>query len=159
MEITALNTVGILGGMSSAATREYYQLINQYVQEAIGGHDIAELLIASVNFGNIARMVNGEAWELAGEYLAEKALSLERAGASCIFMATNTMHKVREAIKARISIPFIDIFETVGAEMNRAGIRTGGLLGTYTVMTDPFYRETFRQMGIELVVPSEADKN
>jgi aspartate/glutamate racemase len=39
--------------------------------------------------------------------LVEKALTLENAGAACLFLGTNTMHKVREQIKAAISIPFI----------------------------------------------------
>ena len=38
-----LKTIGILGGMSSAATGEYYQLINQKVKEIRGGHHIAEV--------------------------------------------------------------------------------------------------------------------
>ncbi|MEL7118538.1 MAG: hypothetical protein AAFO07_03835 [Bacteroidota bacterium] len=40
-----LNTVGILGRMSSAATGEYYHLINQKVRTIKGGHNIAELII------------------------------------------------------------------------------------------------------------------
>ena len=66
MAIEPLNTIGILGGMSAAATGEYYQLINQKVKEIRGGHNIAELIICSVNFGNIERFVRAGEWEEAG---------------------------------------------------------------------------------------------
>jgi len=153
-----MQTIGILGGMSSAATGEYYKLINEKVKAIRGGYEIAELMICSVNFGNIERFVRTEDWEGAGKYLAEKAVNVENAGASCIFLATNTMHRVREDIKAAISIPFIDIFETVSKEIKQQGKSRVGILGTYTVMTDDFYVDAYREFGIELIAPDEAEK-
>lgn len=153
-----LHTIGIMGGMSSVATGEYYQLINQKVRDSLGGFDIAELLICSVNFGNIERLVRAGEWDEAGEYLAGKARQLEAGGAEAIFLATNTMHKVREAIKSTISIPFVDIFETVAKEIKKQGKSKIGLLGTYPVMTDAFYVNVFKDFGIEIIAPNEADK-
>ena len=158
MALPDLHTIGILGGMSSAATGEYYRMINQQVRDTLGGYHIADLLIASVNFGNIEHYVRSGAWEEAGEYLANKARRLEAGGAEAIFLATNTMHQVREAIKSAISIPFVDIFEVCGAEIKRQGKRKVGILGTYPVMTDAFYQEAFRSQRIELVSPDEPRK-
>jgi len=156
--IEQLNTIGILGGMSSAATGEYYNLINQKVKEAKGGHNIAEMIICSVNFAVIERFIRGGDWNAAGEYLAKKAKSLEDAGAISLFLATNTMHIVRQQIKDAISIPFMDIFEIVSGEIKAKGITRVGLLGTYPVMTDPFYINAYRDFGIELVRPNEEEK-
>lgn len=157
-EIKRLNTIGILGGMSSEATGEYYRLINQKVKESEGAYNIAEILINSVNFANIERFVRTDNWDDAGNYLAHKAKSLEDAGASCIFLATNTMHKVRDSIKEATSIPFIDIFETVCTEIKTQGKTKVGILGTYPVMSDHFYIDAYEKNGIELVSPDEADK-
>lgn len=153
-----MNTIGILGGMSSAATGEYYKLINEKVKAIRGGYEIAELMICSVNFGNIERFVRTEDWEGAAKYLAEKARNVENAGASCIFLATNTMHRVREDIKAAISISFVDIFETVSKEIKRQGKSRVGILGTYAVMNDDFYVDAYREFGIELIAPDEVEK-
>ncbi len=90
MNLTDLKTIGILSGMSSIATGEYYNLINNNVRETLGGLNIAEMVIVSVNFGNIERFVRTENWEEAGEYLFEKAKRIEAAGADCLFLATNT---------------------------------------------------------------------
>ncbi|MEM7655377.1 MAG: amino acid racemase [Bacteroidota bacterium] len=158
MNIEPLSTIGILGGMSSAATAEYYRLINQKVNQTKGGHHIAEMLITSVNFANIERFVRGDLWEEAGEYLVEKAQGLEKAGASCLFLATNTMHRVREDIKASISIPFMDIFETVSQVIRSQGLKKVGILGTYPVMTDAFYQQAYGEWGVELVSPTEEEK-
>lgn len=151
-------TIGILGGMSSASTADYYRLINQKVNDHLGGHHHPELLVLSVDFGIVEGFVRSGDWEQGGEFLAAKAQQLERAGASCIFLATNTMHKVRPAIESAISIPFIDIFEVVAHVIQSKGMKKVGILGTYPVMSDPFFVEVFAKLGIELVPPSEESK-
>jgi aspartate racemase len=153
-----LKTIGILGGMSSAATGEYYKLINDKVKEIRGGHNIAEMLICSVNFANIEHFVRTNNWEDAAKYLVEKAILLEKAGAECLFLGTNTMHKVRKQIKDAISIPFIDIFETVSERIKSQGKAKVGMLGTYPVMTDTFFSKSYEEYGIDLITPTEMEK-
>lgn len=155
---TKLNTIGILGGMSAAATGEYYRLINQKVKEHLGGHNIAEIIICSVNFANIEYYVRSGNWEKAADYLVEKAKQIEAAGASCLFLGTNTMHKVREQIKEAISIPFADIFETVSSKIRNDGKSKIGMLGTYPVMSDSFYFQAYKAYGIDLISPEEEVK-
>jgi aspartate racemase len=150
-------TIGILGGMSSAATGEYYALINHFVKQRLGGYHTARMLINSVDFADIERFVRGGKWPEAGVYLADRARELEAAGADCVFLATNTMHRVREQIKDAISIPFVDIFETVAQEIRRQGKSRMGILGTYPVMSQAFYQDAFREEGIELIAPGEED--
>ena len=158
MTIENINTIGILGGMSSVATEEYYNLINKKVRHIKGGHNIAEMVIVSVNFGNIERFVRTSNWDEAADYLCEKAKIIEMSGAVCLFLATNTMHKVRDQIKAAISIPFIDIFETVSKEIIINGKKNIGMLGTYPVMTDPFYADAYCEYGVNIISPNEAEK-
>lgn len=157
-DIEPIKTIGLLGGMSSQATKEYYHLINSGINKIKGAHHVAELMICSVNFNNIERFVRNNEWAKAGEYLSDKAKSLEAAGADYLFLGTNTMHKVREKIKAAISIPFIDIFEITAQAINKAGTKKVGLLGTYPTMSDPFYRKTYEDNNIEIFVPNENDK-
>ena len=53
-------TIGILGGCSDVATKEYYQMINSLVNNQLGGWEIAETLIVGMNFGNIEAFVRKE---------------------------------------------------------------------------------------------------
>lgn len=152
-------TIGILGGMSAVATTEYYERINSLVQAELGGHTLPELLISSVNFAKIANCIHQNKWEEAAEYLSQKAQFLERGGASYLFMATNTMHKVQEEIKANINIPFIDIFSTVAKAANKKGLKKLSLLGTLAVMNDTFFTEAYQKVGIEIMTPTDEDKD
>jgi aspartate racemase len=155
--VVPMKTIGLLGGMSTEATREYYLLINEGVNRIKGEHNVAELLICSVNFQNIERFVRNGQWEDAGAYLAQKARQLESGGADYLFLGTNTMHKVRDAIARAISIPFVDIFEVTADAIRASGLSKVGLLGTYPVMTDAFYRQAYGDRGIETLSPPETD--
>ena len=46
-------TIGVLGGMSDQATADYYRLLNAGLNARHGGWDIGEIVVVSVNFGNI----------------------------------------------------------------------------------------------------------
>jgi len=110
-QIFPLKTIGLLGGMSRQATAAYYRLINEGIQQALGGHHADELELYSVNFQHIEAFVHNEQWEEAALYLVQKAQHIERAGADFLFLATNTMHQVAPHITAAIQIPFIHIID------------------------------------------------
>lgn len=156
--IVPLKTIGILGGMSTEATREYYQLINAGVQQVLGGHNVAELLVCSVNFENITRFIKESRWDEAAAYLAQKARQIQQGGADYLFLATNTMHKVSDAITAAVSIPFVDIFAVTAEAVRTSGIRRVALLGTYPVMSDAFYQQAYKGRDIAVITPTEAEK-
>ena len=146
-------TVGILGGMSSESTIEYYRGIDAGVNEARGGHAAADLLIRSVDFATVEAFIREERWDEAGDHLAAAARDLERGGADAVFMATNTMHRVAPAITDALSIPFVHIVDVAADAIREAGVETVGVLGTQTTMEGAFYRERFADHGIEVLVP------
>lgn len=151
-----LRTVGVLGGMSSQATAEYYRLLNEGINRELGGQHAAAVVIWSVNFQDIERFIRHEQWDAAAEYLAEKARELERGGAEFVVMATNTMHKVAPQIEEALTIPFVHIVDTAADAIREAGIDTVGVLGTKATMELPFYRDRFRDHGVEVLVPETA---
>lgn len=148
-----LPTVGVLGGMSSQSTVEYYRLLDAGVNDALGGHSAAEILIRSVNFAVIEQWIRRGDWEAAGEFLADAALDLEVAGADFVLLATNTMHRVAPAITDALSVPFLHIVDVTAAAIHDADLETVGVLGTSATMEGDFYRERFADHGIDVVVP------
>ncbi|MFB6299304.1 MAG: aspartate/glutamate racemase family protein [Halobacteriales archaeon] len=156
--MTTLDTIGVLGGMSSASTIEYYRLIDELINDELGGHHAGEILIRSVNFADVERFIRDEQWDTAGDRLAVAAKELEAGGADFIVMATNTMHKVAPAITDAITIPFVHIIDVAADAITEAGIDTVGVLGTQTTMEEPFYRDRFEDHGIEVIVPDRADR-
>ena len=154
-----MKTIGVLGGMSDQATAEYYRLINEAVNARLGGWNTAEVIINSVNFGNIERFVRTEAWEEAGRYLAKKAQGLERAGADILICVSNTLHRVSDTFTAGLRIPFLHIADPTGDAIKAAGLTRVGLLGTKPVMSAPYLREYYtRHFGCEIVVPDEEEQ-
>lgn len=153
-QIVSLKTIGILGGMSSQATAEYYHLINTGIKQICGGWNAAELLLYSVNFANIEAFVRGDRWDDAANYLVSKAIQLEKGGADFIIMATNTMHRVAPQIESAIQIPLIHIVDVTAEEIKKHGINKIGLLGTKPVMEANFYRDRFSHHSIEAIAPN-----
>lgn len=148
-----MRTIGLLGGMSWESTALYYQQINQAVQQHFGGLHSAKIIMVSVDFAQVSQLQKQGLWQQAGQYLAEQALNLQRAGAECIVLCTNTMHKVAAEIIAAIDIPFIHIADATATDILAQGIDKVGLLGTAFTMQQDFYTGRLKQQGIELVLP------
>lgn len=49
-----MKTLGLIGGMSWESTAIYYRLLNEGVKRRLGGLRSAELLLWSVEFGDVA---------------------------------------------------------------------------------------------------------
>ncbi len=149
-----MRTLGVLGGMSWESTATYYRLLNQGVRERLGGLHSAPLLLHSVDFAEIAALQKAGDWASAGERLAAAAQGLERAGATALLLATNTMHKVAPAIEAALRIPLLHIADAVGQALQADGVQRAALLGTRFTMQEAFYRERLSErFGIQVQVP------
>lgn len=158
MHGSALQTIGVLGGMSSESTREYYRLIDEGINDVRGGHHAGDIVIRSVNFAAVESFIATERWDDAGAYLADAATDLEAAGADVVIMATNTMHRVAPAIEDALSVPFVHIADPTAEAIRGAGLDTVGVLGTAAVMTDAFYADRFAEHGIDVIVPDTGDR-
>lgn len=151
-------TIGLLHGMSSVATGDYYRRINDRVNEVLGGHERAEVLLWSVNFGDIERFVRGDRWDDATDHLVQRALALQQAGADFLICGSNTMHRVAPALEAALDIPFVHIVDVVADQARERGLRTLGVLGTLPTMEADFYRERYAQRGLDVLTPDPDDR-
>jgi aspartate racemase len=150
-----LRRLGLLGGMSWQSTETYYRLLNEGVQARRGGHTSAPVTVHSVDFAEIEAYQQAGDWAAAGAALAAGAAALERGGAEAIALATNTMHVVADDIRAAVTVPFVDIVDTVVARLQ--GQHAVGLLGTAYTMSSDLYPKRLAPAGVEVVVPAGAD--
>lgn len=153
-----MRRIGVLGGMSWESTAEYYRLLNEITAKRLGGLHSADLLVRSLDFAEIEEMQASSEWERAGERLAEEAATLSDAGAEVIVLATNTMHKVAGALEETYGERFLHLGDTTAAAVEAAGVGRVGLLGTGFTMSQPFYADRLRGHGLEVVVPTEPDR-
>lgn len=155
-----MRVIGVLGGMSWESTQGYYRALNEGVKAALGGFHSAKIVLVSVNFAEIETLQQQGDWHAAGELLGNAAQSVERAGADCLLIATNTMHKVAPAIEQAITIPLLHIADATAEQLTADGITRVGLLGTRFTMEQDFYIGRLeKQFGIEVVVPDQSERD
>ena len=152
-----MRTIGLLGGMSWQSTRSYYNLLNEAVADRLGGLHSAEILMKSVDFAGLEAAMRDGDWAFIEARLGDEAVALEAAGAGCLLLCSNTMHKLFDGIAARVGIPFLHIADTLGVALAADGRTRVGLLGTRFTMVEDFYAKRLRDsFGIDVVLPNEA---
>ncbi len=157
---TRMKTLGLIGGMSWESTIPYYKQINEFVKERLGGLHSAKLVLYSVDFHEIERLQHAGDWEAAGQLLADAARAVEDAGADCVVLCTNTMHKVAPVIEAAVRIPLLHIADPTAEVIKAAGFTVVGLLGTRFTMEQEFYRDRLTaRHGLTVLTPSLADRD
>lgn len=152
-----MKTIGLLGGMSWESTVHYYQIINEEVQNKLGGLHSAKIVLYSVDFSEIEQYQFNGQWKKCAELLGKAAKCLETAGADFILICTNTIHKVAPQIASAIQIPMIHIADATADELKKCGIGRVGLLGTKYTMQQDFYKNRLADRGIDVLILDEAD--
>ena len=152
-----LKIIGLIGGMSWESTVTYYKIINETVKEKLGGLHSAKCILYSVDFQEIEECQANGNWEKSGEILGEAAYNLEKAGADFIVICTNTMHKVVNQIKEKISIPILHIAEMTAEKILEKGLKNIALLGTKYTMEQDFYKSKLIEKGINVIIPDKND--
>ena len=98
-----MKLLGVLGGMSWTSTETYYRLLNTGVADRLGGLHSARLVLHSVDFDEIAGLQHAGDWD--GDRRrswARRRPGSAAAGAEGLLLATNTMHKVADAVEEAV---------------------------------------------------------
>lgn len=155
-----MKKIGLIGGMSFESTLEYYRFMNELVKEQCGGLNSAKIIMESVNFAEIEKLQTANKWEDLEIIMADIARRLETAGADCIIIGTNTMHKTANAVQDMINIPLINIVDATANEIKKQGIKDVGLLGTKITMEEDFYIGRLKvKHGLNVIVPDPGHRN
>ena len=153
-----MRKIGLLGGMSWESTALYYELINREVRDRLGGLHSARCILSSVDFHDIEALQRSGDWDAAAARLADESRDLERAGAECLVLCTNTMHKVAGQIADAIDIPLLHLADVTAAAVRDAGLEQVALLGTRFTMEETFYLGRLAWGFVAATVPDEADR-
>ena len=153
-----MKTIGIIGGISWLSSAEYYRIINQLVNQQLGGVHSARIILYSVDYEEIKQLTFANNWAAIADMIGGIAQSLEKAGAHCILLGANTMHRIAKEVQARISIPLLHIATTTGAAIRAKQFNTVALLGTRYTMELGFYQEALDAFGIRVLLPDEEDR-
>jgi len=153
-----MKTIGLIGGMSWESTLEYYRIINQTINEKLGGFHSAKSIIYSVDFEEIEKLQHQSHWTELTIIMIDAAKSLQKAGADFLIICTNTMHKMADEIQENISIPILHIADTTAQRIKEENLKKVGLLGTKFTMEQDFYKGRLKRHGIEVIVPNREQR-
>lgn len=154
-----MRTIGLLGGMTSESSAEYYKLINNFVREELGGNHSAESVMVSVDFGEMEPLMEAGEWEKLKSEITKTARQIESGGADFLVICTNTIHKFADHIQNSLSIPLLNIIDATAEKIKERGFKTIGLLGTRFTMQEDFYKNRLLEKhGISSVIPDEVDR-
>jgi len=154
--LAPMKTIGIIGGITWLSTLDYYRLINQSINSTFGGVTSAKIILWSVEFGEIKKLTFENRWDDIAAIIADAAQKLEQAGADCILIGANTMHKIADSVQQSIGIPVMHIAEATATVVAKQNITKVALLGTKYTMQLDFYRDKLANKGIETIIPSDA---
>ncbi len=154
-----MKTVGVIGGMGWQASATYYRVINRRVHQALGGWHSARVLLDSLNFHPIASASSKTDYTLVRETLVASALRLQNAGADCVLLACNTVHRFAEDVSAAIEVPLLHIADASGAALSQNQHSVVGLLGTRATLQSRLYQQRLRsQYGVTVTLPDVEDQ-
>jgi len=153
-----MKTIGIIGGISWLSSIDYYRIINEQINQRLGGVEAGRIILYSLNFGEVKALTLQDNWPALARMVSAAAQQLEQAGADCILIGANTMHKIAGEVQHSIRIPLIHIAQVTAAAVQAAGIRKVALLGTKYTMELDFYPQKLKEYGIDTIIPESDDR-
>lgn len=125
--------IGLIGGISWAATADYYRYINLDVRRRLGGHHSAQMIVRSLDLEPLLRQANDI---LAIEQVMfHAAADLRAANADLLAIASFTGHRYARLLQ-QIPLPFIDLTQAIGAAVRDAQYRRVAVWATSYALQD-----------------------
>jgi aspartate racemase len=153
-----MKTIGIIGGISWVSSVDYYRLINEMINHRLGGVNGGRIILYSVNYEDIKTLTFAGDWNAMITMLTDIARKLEAAGADCLIIGANTMHRIADQVQASISIPLIHIAVETAKAVKEKNIKKVALLGTKFTMELDFFPSKLTAHGIETIIPGDEDR-
>lgn len=155
-----MKTIGLIGGLSWESSKEYYRIINETMNERLGGLHSAKCILYSLDFAESREIQQTKGWDELTKILIDAAKRLEAAGADIVLVCTNTMHKLVPEIQREINVPILHIADATAEKVRGKGLKKVGLLGTKMTMEEDFYKGRIREkFGIDVLVPDKDDRD
>ncbi len=153
-----MKRIGIIGGIGPESTVDYYKMIISAFHERQSVLGYPEIIIYSANLTSLMKILEAGDWENLTEWLLEKVISLQKAGAEFAVIGSNSPHIVFDKVRSRSPIPMLSIIEETCKNAEKRGLKKLGLLGTRFTMESDFYKKPFECKEMAVIVPDKEDQ-
>jgi len=155
-----MKTIGLIGGLSWESSVEYYRIINATVRDRLGGLHSADCLMYSFDFAEIESLQANGDWETATHRMIAAARQVERGGADCLIICSNTMHRMADDVQIAMDIPLLHIADATADAVKAQDLQKVGLLGTRYTMEQEFYRgRLVNRHELEVLLPDDEQRS
>src|SRR5688500_3529497 len=141
--------------MSWESSAVYYKLLNQEVEQRVGGLSSAPIVLSSVDFGRLTELQREDRWDEVASMLATAATGVEAAGADLLLMCTTSFHKVAGEVEAAVSIPMLHLADVLAGAIKAQDLGSVGFLGTAFSMGSDFFTDRLASHGLTVVTPAQ----
>ncbi len=145
-----MRKLGIIGGTSWSSTALYYEHVNRGIAQRLGGLHSAQMAIESLDLAPLAALELSGKWDAVAAIMLEAGRRLEASGAQGLLIASNTGHKVHDAIAPKLAVPLLHIADASAERLVADGRSRVALLGTRFTMTEDYIRSRYEDRGIQL---------
>lgn len=153
-----MKKIGIIGGIGPESTVDYYKLIISAFNERKAGFGYPEIIIYSADLSILMKILDAKDWGGLTDWLLERVVALQRAGAEFAVIGSNTPHIVFDKVESRSPIPMLSIIEETRKYAQKRSLKKLGLLGTRFTMESDFFKRPFIENEMAVVVPEKADQ-
>ncbi|MGI6203845.1 MAG: aspartate/glutamate racemase family protein [Anaerovoracaceae bacterium] len=153
-----MKKLGLIGGTGPESTIEYYKALEYGVQKKLNKNYFPHMAIESLSVFEVLDFCDREAYDDLAEYLIGGMKNLAAAGCEVGTLTGITPHIVFDKLQEGSPIPVVSIVEAACEYCREKGYGKIALLGTYPTMTGTFFQKPFTAAGIEVVTPTEEEK-
>jgi len=147
-----MRKIGIIGGLSPESTLLFYRYLIEEYRNMKGDECYPEVIIYSLTFCKFSDCMKTNR-NKAREMLEKALLALERAGAEIAAIVANTPHMFFDDLARKSNVKMVSIIDALAEELKKNNIKKVGLLGTKVTLTEDFYKDRLRKLGIDVITP------
>jgi aspartate racemase len=153
-----MKILGLIGGTSWPSTVEYYTLINQGINEKLGGLNFSECMIYSFNFADIKRNIDAGDWDTVFQMFKKACDALTGSGAEAIVLCAATAHNIADRLQKETRLPIIHLATATAIEIEKQGLKKVALLGTRFTMEFFLLKTKHADHGIVKLITNSEDR-
>lgn len=154
-----MKVIGLVGGMSWESSAEYYRIINERINEKLGGLHSARINMLSIDFELLSELQHQEEWDKATKIILTAAEKIQKQGADFLVICSVTGHENADLIEHYLDIPLFHISDAIGKKIEEYKYETVGLLGTKFTMEKDFLKDKLvKNYGINIIVPMKQER-
>ena len=154
-----MKLIGLLGGTGWSSTIGYYTLLNEMVNQRLGGYHSAKIVLKSIDYHDI--MSNyGKNHDATAALLKAELLELIKLKPDCIIICCNSLHKYYDIISDELNsgIPVFHAVDLVAQHIKDQNYDKVLLLATKFTMEDGFFAKKLEKSGIQVVIPNQEER-